>query len=95
MPPSTQTSELCGVSLVEYLKGLNNLAVTYFAQRIYLTGATLLQIIDGHAPITFDQAVRLENALGTSRKMWIDMQSAYGFLDFRRQTMRLQPNLEA
>ena len=68
-----------GAVLVEYLDGLDDLAITYFAQRIRLTSATLSQIIEGHAPITFDLAVCLENALATSREMWIGMQSAYDF----------------
>lgn len=66
-----------GAVLVEYLDGLDDLAITRFAENVHLTKATLSQIIDGHAPITFDLAVRLENALGTSREMWIGMQSAY------------------
>ena len=68
-----------GVVLVEYLGGLDDLAITRFAEDVHLTRATLSQIIDGHAPITFSLAVRLENALGTSREMWIGMQSAYDF----------------
>ena len=65
--------------LVEYLDGLYDLAITRFAQEVHLAMATLLQIINGHAPITFDLAVRLENALGTRREMWMGMQSAYDF----------------
>jgi addiction module HigA family antidote len=68
-----------GAVLVECLDGLDDLAITQFAEGVHLTRATLSQIIDGHAPITFDLAVRLENALGTSREMWIGMQSAYDF----------------
>ena len=68
-----------GAVLVECLDGLDDLAITDFALRIHLTRANLSQIIDGHAPITFDLAVRLENALGTSRKMWIGMQSTHDF----------------
>ena len=68
-----------GAVLFECLDGLDDLAITDFALRIHLTRATLSQIIDGHAPITFSLAVRLENALGTSREMSFSMQSAYDF----------------
>ncbi|NDP64635.1 MAG: HigA family addiction module antidote protein [Polaromonas sp.] len=65
--------------MVEYLGGLDDLAITRFAEDVHLTRATLSKIIDGHAPTTFDLSVRLENALGTIREMWIGMQSAYDF----------------
>ena len=68
-----------GAVLVECLDGFDDMAITQFAEGIHLTNATLSQIIDGHAPITFSLTVRLENALGTSREMWIGMQSAYDF----------------
>ena len=68
-----------GAVPVECLDGLDDFAITQFAEGVHLTRATLSQIIDGHEPITSDLAVCLGDALGTSREMWIGMQSAHDF----------------
>jgi addiction module HigA family antidote len=68
-----------GAVLVECLDGLDDFAITQFAEGVHLTRATLSQIIDGHTPITSDLAVCLEDALGASREIWIGMQSAFDF----------------
>ena len=48
-----------------------------FARHIGVTRATLSRIVNGHAAITPDISIRLEEALGASREMWSGMQTTY------------------
>jgi len=66
-----------GAILADWLEGLDAMTITEFAKRIHVTRATLSRIINGHASITPDLAIRLEEALGASREMWVGMQGAY------------------
>lgn len=63
-----------GEVLREYL---GELTITEAAQRLAVTRATLSRIINGRAGISADMALRLEQALGTRARMWLDMQSKY------------------
>jgi antitoxin HigA-1 len=66
-----------GSVLAEWLDGLEGMTITEFAQRIEVTRATLSRILNGHASITPDIALRLEKALGTSAEMWVGLQGTY------------------
>lgn len=66
-----------GTVLAEWLRDLDAMTLTNFARHIGVTRATLSRIVNGHAAITPDIALRLEDALGTSSEMWIGLQSAY------------------
>jgi addiction module HigA family antidote len=63
-----------GAVLHEYL---GDLSVTEAAKRLAITRATLSRILNGHAGISADMALRLRDALGTSAEMWVTMQAQY------------------
>ncbi len=63
-----------GTVLKEWLAGIS---VTLAAQRLGITRAYLSRILNGHASISADMALRLAALLGTSPDMWLNMQSAY------------------
>nr|WP_323032243.1 HigA family addiction module antitoxin [Brachymonas denitrificans] len=56
---------------------LSDVSVTHAAARLGVTRACLSRILNEHAGISADMALRLEALLGTSADMWLGMQSAY------------------
>ncbi|WP_417328958.1 HigA family addiction module antitoxin [Halomonas cupida] len=60
-----------GAVLREYI---GDLSVTEAAARLGVTRTTLSRILNGSAGISADMALRLEQALGTSAEMWLEMQ---------------------
>ncbi|WP_213361407.1 HigA family addiction module antitoxin [Brachymonas denitrificans] len=56
---------------------LGDVSVTQAALRLGVTRAYLSRILNEHAGISADMALRLEALLGTSADMWIGMQGAY------------------
>ncbi len=63
-----------GEVLREYL---GETSVTEAAKRLGVTRAALSRILNGKAAVSADMAVRLSVLLGTSSRMWLDMQSRY------------------
>ncbi|MCL2891390.1 MULTISPECIES: HigA family addiction module antitoxin [Enterobacterales] len=63
-----------GEVLRDYLDGVS---ITDAANALQITRAQLSRILNGHAAITADMALRLAALLDTSAEMWIDMQSEY------------------
>jgi addiction module HigA family antidote len=63
-----------GDVLKDYLDGVS---ITLAADALKITRAQLSRILNGHAAITADMALRLAALLGTSAEMWADMQSEY------------------
>ncbi|EBL8291877.1 addiction module antidote protein, HigA family [Salmonella enterica] len=63
-----------GEVLRDYLEGVS---VTDAADALKITRAQLSRILNGHAAITADMALRLAALLDTSPEMWADMQSEY------------------
>ncbi len=53
------------------------ITVTAAALQLGITRATLSRILNGHAGITADMALRLQAWIGISAEMWLRMQSAY------------------
>ncbi|MDF3836396.1 HigA family addiction module antitoxin [Cupriavidus basilensis] len=81
-----------GSVLAEWLAGLDDMTITAFAEHIEVTRATLSRIVNGHAAITPDIAIRLEEALGASREMWCGMQTAYDlWMAARKPRKRIKP----
>ncbi|MDO4769481.1 MAG: HigA family addiction module antitoxin [Brachymonas sp.] len=56
---------------------LAEVSITQAAQHLGITRAYLSRILNGHASISADMALRLAALLGTSADMWLNMQSAY------------------
>jgi len=63
-----------GKVLRDYLEGVS---VTDAAIALKITRTQLSRILNAHAAITADMALRLSCLLGTSAEMWVDMQSEY------------------
>lgn len=51
--------------------------VTDFARRLGVGRVTLSRVLNGHAAVSADMAIRLAAALGGSAESWLQMQAAY------------------
>jgi len=67
------------------------ISVTEFAKRLKVSRVTLSRVLNGHAGVSAELAIRLEAALGSSAQMWVGMQSAYDLAQARKQR---HPNIE-
>lgn len=56
---------------------LSDISITEAAARLGITRAYLSRILNGHAGISADMALRLADLLGTSADMWLGMQNAH------------------
>ena len=63
-----------GEVLKEWLEGIS---VTEAALKLGITRAHLSRILNAHAGISADMALRLADALGTSAESWLQMQLNY------------------
>lgn len=63
-----------GAVLREYI---GDLSVTQAARQLGVTRTALSRILNGNAGISADMALRLEQALGTSAEMWLEIQLKY------------------
>lgn len=65
----------------EVLWGLDmepaGLTVTEAAKRLKVDRKTLSRVINGHASVTADMAIRLGKLFNTSPALWLNMQSTY------------------
>lgn len=64
-----------------------------FHQAINLSAKQLSLIINGHAPITPEVAVKIGRALGTSSEVWIGMQRAVDIYDAEEKLRRWKPSI--
>jgi len=64
------------ILLEEFLQPMN-LTQTAFAAKIGWTRARLNEVIRGRRGITADAALDLAEALGTSAKLWMNLQATY------------------
>lgn len=53
------------------------MTVTEAAQQLGIARATLSRILNGHAGITADMALRLQDWLGISAEMWLRLQAGH------------------
>src|SRR5271167_3429473 len=63
-----------GLVLREYL---GQLPVSVAAEHLGVSRVTLSRVLNGHAGVSADLALRLADALGTSPELWAGMQSQY------------------
>ncbi len=77
-----------GEVLKEWLEGFS---VTEAATKLGVTRAHLSRILNGHAGISADMALRLSGSLGTSAESWLAMQSAY---DLWQAEQKPRPQVE-
>jgi addiction module HigA family antidote len=72
-----------GDVLREYIEGVS---VTAASESLGVTRAALSRILNGHAGITADMALRLADALGTSAELWVNLQTQYDLAIARQKT---------
>ena len=76
-----------GAVLKEWLA---DISITQAAEHLGITRAYLSRILNEHASISADMALRLSVLLGTSADMWLNMQSAY---DLWQAAQKPRPNV--
>ena len=64
------------ILLEEFLKP-GGITQTEFAKKLGWTGARLNELIKGKRGVTADSALDLAKALGTSAKLWMNLQATY------------------
>lgn len=67
------------------------LTVTAAAEQLGVSRVMLSKILNGHAGITADMALRLSAWLGTGPEVWIDMQAAW---DLSQAKLRGLPSVK-
>lgn len=65
---------------------------TEFHASIELSAKQLSLIINGHAPITPEVAVKISRALGTSAEFWLNLQRAIDVYDANEKLKRWKPS---
>ena len=53
------------------------ISVTEFAKRLRVSRVALSRVLNGHAAVSAELAIRLAAALGGSAESWLSMQAAY------------------
>ncbi|MEM9243033.1 MAG: HigA family addiction module antitoxin [Pseudomonadota bacterium] len=66
-----------GLIVKDALIDNTNLTVTEAAERLDVTRTTLSRLLNGHAGISPEMAVRLAKFFGTSIENWINLQAHY------------------
>ena len=66
-----------------------------FARHIGVTFTTISKIINGHARVTAEMAVKFGAALGTSPEFWLNAQMATDLWEIRQSGEKLPPPLVA
>ena len=64
------------------------ITITDFANRIGVTRVALSRVLNGHAAISAEMAVRLGAVLGGSAESWLTMQASYDLWQARRKLGR-------
>ena len=73
-----------------YLKPLG-VSITAAADALGVTRKHVSEIVNGHAPVSADMAIRLAGALGTEPKIWVNMQAQY---DLWEATQKAPPKVK-
>ncbi len=73
-----------------YLKPLG-VGITAAADALGVTRKHVSEIVNGHAPVSADMAIRLAGALGTEPEIWVNMQAQY---DLWEATQKAPPKVK-
>jgi len=73
-----------------YLKPLG-VSITTAADALGVTRKHVSEIVNGHAPVSADMAIRLAGALGTEPEIWVNMQAQY---DLWEATQKAPPKVK-
>ncbi|NBB87986.1 MAG: HigA family addiction module antidote protein [Bacteroidetes bacterium] len=68
----------------DYVKRLD-LTITESAEGLGINRKNLSRILNGHAGVSPDMAVRLANALDSTPEMWLKLQMAYDLAQARKK----------
>lgn len=68
-----------------------DMTITAAAKQLRVTRATLSRILNGHAAISADMALRLQDWLNINAQMWLRMQAAY---DLWHAQHKQRPHIE-
>lgn len=66
------------------------LTVTQTAEGLGVTRKTLSLLLNGHAGISPEMAVRLSKAFGRSPESWLQLQSLYDLAQVEKQTAKMK-----
>jgi addiction module HigA family antidote len=65
------------------------LTVTEAALHLGITRTSLSRLINGHAGISPEMALRLSKLLGTSVEMWVNLQAQYDVWQIKKQNKKI------
>lgn len=68
-----------------------HLTVTAFAKHLHVSRLALSRVLNGHAAVSAELAIRLAAALGGSAESWLSMQAAY---DLWHAAKKRRPKIE-
>lgn len=77
-----------GEILADTVLGNGGINVTEFARLLGMTRTAVSRVVNGHASISTDMAIRLEDALGSSAETWLTMQAAYDLWQAKKNAKR-------
>ena len=68
------------------------ISVSEFARKLGVSRVALSRVVNGHAAVSADMALRLAAALGGSAESWLTMQAAYDLWQAsRKRRSRVEP----
>jgi addiction module HigA family antidote len=73
-----------------YLEPLS-VSITAAAEALGVTRKHVSEIVNGHAPVSADMAIRLSAALGTEPELWVNLQAQY---DLWEATQKAPPKVK-
>lgn len=79
-----------GFIVKEVLMDGAGLTVTEAAQKLGVTRTTLSRLLNGHAGISPEMALRLAKLLGNSAAMWINIQAQYDVWQVQQHSHKIK-----
>lgn len=80
-----------GEVLQDTVLGEGGIAVSEFARKLGVSRVALSRVVNAHAAVSADMALRLAAALGGSAESWLAMQAAY---DLWQASKKHRPKVE-
>ncbi len=77
----TRRSSLPGEILAELYLAPHNVSIAKFAEAVGVTRKHMSAIVNGHASITAETAIRMAAVLGTTAQYWLNLQNAVDLYD--------------
>lgn len=79
-----------GLIVKDALIDNTGLTVTEAAARLGVTRTTLSRLLNGHAGISAEMALRLSKFFGTSIEMWVNLQSRYDVWTVKKDSKKIK-----